>query len=57
MYGRDKGNGSFPGGYPFTASGLIYACIIGFEQNGSWELDCQHTSATGLAGAVKVYPQ
>jgi hypothetical protein len=57
VYGRDKGNGSFPGGYPFTTSALIYACIIGFEENGAWQLFCQHTSATGVAKAVQIWPQ
>jgi hypothetical protein len=57
VYGRDKGNGKFPGGYPFTASGLQYACIIGFEENGAWQLFCQHTSAAGIAGAVQIWPQ
>ncbi len=57
VYGRDKGNGSFPGGYPFTASALNYACIIGFEENGAWQLFCQHTSSTGIAGAVQIWPQ
>jgi hypothetical protein len=52
VYGRDKGNAGFPGGYPFTSSSLDYCCIIGFETNGNWSLYCQHSAQQKVVGTV-----
>jgi hypothetical protein len=60
VYGRDRGNGPFPNGYPFTASHLVYCCIIGFEENGAWQLYCQHVEADGqffkVPSVVNIFP-
>jgi hypothetical protein len=57
VYGRDKGNQNFPGGYPFTSSHLDYCCIIGFETNGNWQLHCQHSASQKVVGtADAIFP-
>jgi hypothetical protein len=47
----------FPSGYPSTASAVNSKRILGIEEHGAWQLFWQHTSATGVAGTVQIWPQ